>query len=126
MKALPTAALAASLTLALAAPLAAQQPSPGASPDASSGANVPHETIAQAGAALREVTTIREDYGPQIASAKSDTERQSLEQRAMDRATKAINDRGMSVDQYNDVMRKARADRTLGDQVLQAARSPAR
>ena len=123
-----TAALAATLTLALAAPLAAEQqpPSPGPSTGASNGgAAMPRETITQAGAALREVTTIRENYAPQIATAKSDAERETLQQRAMDLSTKAINDRGMSVDQYNEVMRKARADRALGDQVLQAARSPA-
>ncbi len=127
MKFLSTAALAATLTLALAAPLAAEQqpPSPGASTGgAAMPQETPKETIAQAGAALREVTTIREDYAPQIATAKSDAERETLQQRAMDLSTKAINDRGMSVDQYNEVMRKARADRALGDQVLQAARSP--
>jgi len=122
MKALPTAALAATVMLALAAPLAAQTPSPSLG---TSTATVPKETIGQAGAALREVTAIRESYGPQIASAKSDAERASLTQRAMDLSTKAINDRGMTVDQYNDVMVKARADQALGDQVLAAARSPA-
>ena len=126
MRGFSAAALAAMVTLA--APLAAAQqpPNPPASSGASTGAAVPKETIAQAGAALREVTAIRENYGPQIASAKSDTERQTLTQRAMDLSTKAINDRGMTVDQYNDVMVKARADQALGDQVLEAARAPAR
>jgi hypothetical protein len=117
MKMLSTAALAA--TLALAVPVAAQTPAPG-TPGATA---VPKETIAQAGAALREVTTIRETYAPQIASAKTDSERQSLTQRAMDLSTKAINDRGMTVEQYNDLMTKARADHALGDQVLEAART---
>jgi hypothetical protein len=118
MKGPSTAALAA--MLALAPPLAAQQPSPTAG-----AAAVPPETIVQAGAALREVTTIRETYAPQIAAAKSDAEAKSLTERAMELSTKAITDRGLSVDQYNDVMVKARSDRALGDQVLQAARSTA-
>jgi hypothetical protein len=106
-------------------PVAAQS-SPAPNPSTPAATAVPKETIAQAGAALRDVTTIRENYGPQIASAKSDAERQSLTQRAMDLSTKAITDRGMTVDQYNDVMNKARADHALGDQVLEAARTPAK
>lgn len=119
-------AAAAVFTLALASPLAAQQPAPGKNGPAPgpSAASVAPGTIQQAGAALRDVTTIRETFTPQIASAKSDGEKQTLQQRAMDAAAKAINDQGLSVDQYNDVMRKAQADPALGEQVLTAARAP--
>jgi hypothetical protein len=115
------AALAALTALALTTPLAAREPTAQPAPPA---AAVAPGTVQQAGAALRDVTTIRETYSPQIASAKTDSERQVLQQRAMDEAAKAINDKGLTVDRYNEVMRQAQADRDLGDQVLAAARTP--
>jgi hypothetical protein len=126
MRMLSTVAVAVALAVPAMPTPAAAQASPAPAPGTPAATSVPKERIAQAGAALREVTTIRENYGPQIASAKTDAERQSLTQRAMDLSTKAINDRGMTVDQYNDVMMKARADHALGDQVLEAARMPAK
>jgi hypothetical protein len=118
------AALAATIALALATPLAAQQPAAPGKGGPSGSASVAPAKVQQAGAALRDVTAIRETYTPQIASAKNDGEKQALQQRAMDDAAKAINDKGLSVDQYNDVMRAAQADPALGEQVLSAARAP--
>jgi hypothetical protein len=112
------------LATALALPLAAQQsapPSPG-TPTAP-GAALPDETVSKAGAALRQVTVIRQTYTPRIASASSDKEKQSLRQQAMDEAAKAVNDQGLSIDQYNQVMRLAEADPSLEQRLVTAAKT---
>jgi hypothetical protein len=84
---------------------------------------LPDTTVDKAGAALRQVTVIRQTYAPRIAAANSDKEKQSLRQQAMDEAAKAVNDQGLSVDQYNEVMRLAEADPGLEQRLVTAAKA---
>jgi hypothetical protein len=113
------AAIGAALLTMFVAPLAAQQPS-GAPPTATA---VPDHMVAKTGAALRDVTEIRQSYAPRVAAATSEGEKQGLQQQAMDAAVKAIGDRGLSLDQYNDVIRAAQGDPQLEQRLVAAAKT---
>ena len=125
------AATAATVLIALTLPGAAQTSGPdaGATPSTPPPATGPSGTavspalVTKTGAALRQVSDIRQSYAPRVASAKSDDEKQSLQQQAMDEAVRAINAQGLSVDQYNQVIRLAQADPTLQDQLVTAAKA---
>jgi len=121
---LKTVALSGAL-LALTAilPLAAQQPD--AAPGIGGPAAGPSDeaTVTKAGVALRQVSQIRSNYTPRIASAKSDTEKQGLQQQAMGEAMKAINDQGLSIDQYNKVIQEAQADPGVQQRLITAAKT---
>ena len=122
MAGLKAAAIAAALlTSTLAVPLAAQQP--GAAPPGQSATAVPDTVVAKTGAALRDVTEIRETYAPRVAAASNDGEKQGLLQQATDKSVKAITDRGLSLDQYNQVIRAAQADPQLEQRLVTAAKT---
>jgi hypothetical protein len=128
MVALKAVATAALLATTLVAPVAAQAPG-GPDPRAGSGAapgmsgtSVSPALVTKTGAALRQVTEIRQSFAPRVAAAKSDDEKQTLQQQAMDKAVQAINDQGLSVDQYNQVIRLAQSDPQLEQQLVAAAK----
>ncbi len=135
MVGIKAAATAATLLVAATLPAAAQQPRPnagpgvgGAAPNAAPNAPGPGTAVSPAlvsktGAAMRQVTDIRQSYAPRVAAARNDDEKQTLQQQAMDQAVRAINDQGLSVDQYNQVIRLAQADPTLQEQLLSAAQT---
>src|SRR5258708_39622298 len=78
----------------------AAQPSPPEN-DATRGdtlsAAIPDETVVKASAALRDVLVISSAYSPKIEAAPTPTERVRLTSQAMDAATKAVNDRGLTI-----------------------------
>jgi len=124
----------AALFVAMAAvPAAAQQPGPSggtldmthpqATAPGTPSAGVSDAVVVKTGAAVRRVAAIRQSYGPRIAAAGTDSERQNLQQQAMAEATKAINDQGLSLDQYNHVIEMAQADPALGKRVVDAVQS---
>ncbi len=132
MVALKAVATTALLTLAL--PAAAQtpgdadarpeaHPSPGAT-SGPSGTSVSPTLVNKTGSALGQVSAIRQSFAPRVAAAKSDDEKNALQQQAMDQAVKAINDQGLSVDQYNEVIRLAQNDQQLQQQLVAVAKSP--
>ena len=66
--------------------------------------------VNKAGAAFRQVSQIKQKYSRQIQTS-SDTERQQeLERQADDASIRAVEGQGLSVDQYNQVIRLAQAD----------------
>ena len=137
MVALKAVATAALLVTTLAGPVAAQAPGgpdtrPGTGSSAGpgtggapgmSGTSVSPALVNKTGAALRQVTEIRQTFAPRVAAAKSDDEKQTLQQQAMDKAVQAINGQGLSVDQYNQVIRLAQSDPQLEQQLVAAAKN---
>jgi hypothetical protein len=123
------ALLATALLTGLVLPAAAQQPGAATAPrsDATApgtpSAAVSDAVVAKTGAAVRQVAAIRKSYGPRIAAADNDSDRQGLQQQAMAEAAKAINDQGLSLEQYNHVIELAQADPTLGKRVISAVQS---
>jgi hypothetical protein len=87
--------------------VSAQQAAQGVAPPPSAGAmtNIPDATIQKAGAALKHVAQIQQDYTQNMKSAQTKDQQQALTQQADAQAVQAINNQGLSVDQYNKVIR---------------------
>ena len=121
----------ASFVMVAGLPVAAQQAgtesagqnSAGAGVGAGMGDSVSAGTITKAGAALRRVTEIKQTYSQRLGGAKTEDEQQTLRKQATEEAVKAISDQGLTVDQYNQVIRQAQANPGLRERLLAAAQS---
>ncbi|MDI3306402.1 MAG: DUF4168 domain-containing protein [Acetobacteraceae bacterium] len=80
------------------------------------------ETISKVGKALRQVAEIKEAYTERLASASTEAERQDLALRAENAALQALDEQGLSVDRYDEVITAAQTDPDLERRVLTAAR----
>ena len=87
-----------------------------------SNSDVPDETVAQVGRAVSEVMKLRQTLEENLAGARTDEERQSLTEQADTAAVRAINEQGLSIAQYNDVISAAQSDPELQERVLTAYR----
>ena len=91
-------------------------------PDRMPGAGIPDDaTIAKVGRALRRVAEIKRDYVECLASASTELERQDLSSRAGNAALEALDNQGLSVDQYEAVITAAETDPELERRLLIAA-----
>jgi hypothetical protein len=120
--------LAVTATLPAVAQQSGDQPADRNNPSAPAGApaqadNVPEGTINKAAAALRRVSEIKQTYSQRLGGAKTQDELQTLQRQATDEAVKAIGDQGLTVDQYNQVIRQAQANPKLRDKLLAAAQA---
>jgi hypothetical protein len=106
------------LAMAAIVPVAAQSPAPGGNAQP-----LPDETIVRAGAALRQVAAIQTVYEPKLQAAGTPDERARVGNEELDAAKKAVSDQGLTVDEYNNVMRMAQADPALGERLKRAATS---
>jgi len=96
----------------IVAPASAQSGAPSGSPTppATTMPALSDAVVNKAGAAYRQVSQIKQKYSRQIQTS-SDTERQQeLERQADDASIRAVEGQGLSVDQYNQVIRLAQAD----------------
>jgi hypothetical protein len=84
------------------------------------GVAISDETIAKAGAALRRVTEITSTYSPKVAVAATPDERVHFINEELIAATTAVNDQGLSVDQYNNVIEVAQSDPGVRERLLRA------
>ena len=76
------------------------------------------EKLNAAAAAIGQVATIRQSYEGKIAAAApSDKQRLSKEQN--DALEKAVTDQGLSVDEYNSIIRTAQNDPTVRQKLTQ-------
>ena len=81
------------------APPQAQSPSP----------TISDETLNAAAAAIRHVTSIRQSYAPKIAGA-APSDKQRMTDEANTAMKKAVTDQGLTVDEYNSIIRTAQND----------------
>ncbi|MBD0272412.1 MAG: DUF4168 domain-containing protein [Acetobacteraceae bacterium] len=124
-KALGAAVLVAALGLA-AAPLGAQQAPPATTPMAeqgtqAGGAQVPEATVQRAGAAIRDLSGIQARYTQRMQGAQP-AEHQAIAEEAAGAAEAALAAQGLTVDEYNSVIRLAQADQSLRERLISAAR----
>ena len=86
-------------------------------------ASVSEATVQKVGAALHDVAQIKQTYTQRMQSVQNTDQRRSMAQQAHTDAVKAVNARGVSVDQYNRVIRLAQADPSLKQRLLSAAQA---
>jgi hypothetical protein len=89
---------------------------------APSGATQSSGTVAKAGAALRDLIGLDEKYQGQMANA-SPQQKQTLNAQANAEAVQAIQSHGLSVQEYTNVIRTARNNPQVKQQLLDAAKS---
>ena len=81
------------------APPQAQSPSP----------SISDEKLNAAAAAIGQVTTIRQTYEPKIAAAAA-SDKQHMADEANNAMKKAVTDKGLTLDEYNSIIRTAQND----------------
>jgi len=124
-----TAVLAAAFVATTAAmPVLAQQSGTSPTPPSAPGATIKQgdlsdATVQKVGAVLRQTTTIREKYAERAQAVKSPQEEQALAAQAQSEMVQAVNDQGLSVQQYNQVIQMAQADPALKQRLLTLAQS---
>jgi hypothetical protein len=119
--------LAACAALGLAPALAAASPNqmpsnPGTEGQTAAPARPDAATINKAGAALHDVALVQEKYQGRIDSAPP-AQKQTLTTQANAEAVQAIQSRGLSVREYTNVIRVARNDPQVKQQLLDVAKS---
>lgn len=92
-----------------------------AAPPAVTHPDLSDSTVHKVGVALKHVTQIRQDYANRENPNMAPNDRQALTQREEAASVKAVEDQGLSVDQYNQVLRMAMADDGLKNRLLTEA-----
>jgi chemotaxis regulatin CheY-phosphate phosphatase CheZ len=68
-------------------------------------------------AAAKDVYAIRQKYAPKFEAAKDDAEKRQVIQTAQGEMKQAIQNRGMTVEQYNEVLVAAKDNHDLADRI---------
>jgi Domain of unknown function (DUF4168) len=96
-----------------------QSPAPGA-PDKS--ASIPDQKLDAAAAAIEKVAVLKQDYQQRIsAAAPADKERVLNE--AVGALKKAVNDQGLSVEEYDSILEVAQNDPDVREKIRQRIRA---
>jgi hypothetical protein len=123
----PLAAALLSLIWLLPLPTALAQnqppiPSQGQSTQGQSTATtLSDQKLSAAAAAIGQVSSIRQSYEQRIAGAPS-SDKQRLTNEANEALEKAVTDQGLSVDEYNSILRMAQNDPSIRRQLAQRIR----
>ena len=70
---------------------------------------IPDQKLSAAAAAIGQVTSIRQSYEKRISEA-SPSDKERLSDEAYDALEKAVTDQGLSIDEYNTIVKKAQND----------------
>ena len=84
----------------------------------SASAPISDEKLNAAAAAIGQVATIRKSYESKIAAAPA-SDKQHLAKEVDDALNKAVTDQGLSVDEYNSIIRTAQNDPAVGEKLTQ-------
>jgi Domain of unknown function (DUF4168) len=90
-------------------------------PDQSASSTISDQKLSAAAAAMGQVSTIRQSYEQRIADAPSPV-KERLADEANDALEKAVTDQGLSVDEYNNILRTAQNDPAIRRQLAQRIR----
>jgi len=113
------AAVALSAASALVAPISYAQQKSSDTPPAASPANIPDHKIDAVAAAAKRVVVIGDSYEQKLAKAAGDSEKEKIVNEANQAITKAVNDEGLTVDEYVSIMKVAQDDPTVRDKIVQ-------
>ncbi len=79
------------------------------------------DMISKVGTAVGQIAALQQHYAPRVAAADSDDEKVGLQKEVTIAAVKAINDQGLTVEQYNEIVVAAQDDDELEERLLEAA-----
>jgi hypothetical protein len=113
------AALVAAGFLSTPAANAQQQSPPKEAPDATtSPANIPDNKLDAVAAAAKRVITVSDAYKEKLEKAP-ETDKEKIVGEANQAITKAVNDQGLSVEEYVSIMKVAQNDPGVRDRLIQ-------
>lgn len=99
----------------------AQQPPGTGVPGAAQPAQINEETIEKFAGAFSEILVIQETFTEKLEAAESNEDAQALQQEAQQEMVEAVQDNGLSVAEYNEVVAMMEQDPQLRERVLQMA-----
>ncbi|WP_158921957.1 DUF4168 domain-containing protein [Acidisphaera sp. S103] len=85
-------------------------------------ASVPQDVVTKVGMAAGHIARIQQDYLRQAEAENSDDVRGTLADHAQDAAKRAIDEQGLTVQDYNAVLSAAEGDEDLERRLVDAAR----
>jgi hypothetical protein len=95
------------------------RPSPTTPGPSSPSASIPDNKLDAAAAAMKSVSTVKEDYGRRIAQAPDDSEKSRLANEGGQALTKAVTDQGLSVAEYTEILQVAQNNTAVREKILQ-------
>ncbi len=122
MRSSQAVAATAAVLMSAILPAAAQQQLPQAPASPPQQGQMSDAEVNKVGTALRHVAMIRQQYAQRAQSAGSE-QQQTLSDQARQEMVKAINDQGLSVQQYTQVIQMAQNDEPLKRRLLSVAQS---
>lgn len=111
-------ALAAAAIAVLPAANAQTQAPSAQTPSAQSPTAIPEQKLASVAVAVQKVTTIRRDYEQKMSGA-SGADQQRIATEANTALSKAVTDQGLSLDEFNSIVRMAQNDPGMREKILQ-------
>ena len=85
--------------------------------------DVSDHVVSQVGKAVVEIVRLRQSLEEGMATAETEEERAALTDRVEQAAMQAIDDQGLTVTEYNEVIAAAQGDADLEERVLAACRA---
>ena len=123
---IPSVAAAALMAAAqLCVPANAQNPSPSPAPEQSAPApNLSDQNLDAAAAALGQVASLLRDYQQRLLAATEPADKQRIAQEGNGALKKAVEDQGLTIEEYNSIIVVAQNDPEVRNKILQRMHPP--
>ena len=123
---LPSVAAAALIAAAqLCIPANAQNPSSSPTPERSApAANLSDQKLDAAAAALGQVASLLRDYQQRLLAATEPADKQRIAQEGNGALKKAVEDQGLTIEEYNSIIVVAENDPEVRNKILQRMHPP--
>ena len=95
------------------------RPSPTMPGPSSPSAGIPDNKLDAAAAAMKSVSTVKEEYGRRIDQAPDDSEKSRLANEGGQALAKAVTDQGLSVAEYTEILQVAQNNVAVREKILQ-------
>jgi conjugal transfer/entry exclusion protein len=85
--------------------------------------DVSDQVVSQVGKAAVQILKLRQSLEENMATARTEEERETLTSQVETAAVRAIDEQGLTIDEYNEVIAAARSDPELEERVLVACKT---
>jgi hypothetical protein len=86
-------------------------------------ADVPDQMVTKMGRALAEIAQLEQELADRVDTVESEADKQQLAEQADRAITDAVTDQGLTITQFNQVVRAADEDPALRDRITAAIRA---
>jgi hypothetical protein len=122
---IPSVAAAVLIAAQLCVPANAQNPSPSPAPEQSAPApNLSDQKLDAAAAALGQVASLLRDYQQRLLQATEPADKQRIAQEGNGALKKAVEDQGLTIEEYNSIIVVAQNDPEVRNKILKRMHPP--